>query len=138
MERPAEPASYRPAARVPEPREEPVRPAARAPEQRSEPARQEAPRQEAVRQEAPRQEAPRQDVPRHDEQPRRYEPVQRDRGPSPAQGQPLADFLIRKLGEVGNMSLDDLCGIAIREGYFAEGDNPDRTVHMTRTCPNSR
>ena len=126
MERPAEPASYRPAARAPEPREEPVRPAARAPEQRPEPARQEAPRQEA-----PRREAPRQDVPRHDEQPRRYEPVQRDRGPSPAQRQPLADFLIRKLGEVGNMSLDDLCGIAIREGYFAEGDNPDRTVHMT-------
>lgn len=108
--RPVETAPYRPAARAPEPR-------------------QEAPRQEAPRQEPVRQEAPRQESPRREEQPRQYEPVQQDRGPS--QRQPLADFLIRKLGEVGNMSLDDLCGVAIHEGYFAEGDNPDRTVHMT-------
>ena len=44
---------------------------------------------------------------------------------------PLADFLIRQLGEVGAMSLDDLCHSAIKAGYFAEGDNPDRTVNVT-------
>jgi hypothetical protein len=120
--RPAEAAPYRPAARVPEPRPE-------AP--RQEPQRHEAPRHEAPREEAPRHEAPRQEQPRREEPPRRYEPVQRDRGPAQTQRQPLADFLIRKLGEVGNMSLDDLCSVAIQEGYFAEGDNPDRTVHMT-------
>jgi len=103
------------------------RPAARAPE-----PRQEAPRQqEATRREVPRQEPRREEPPRRAEAPGRYESAQRDRGPVPAQRQPLADFLIRKLGEVGNMSLDDLCGIAIQEGYFAEGDNPDRSVHMT-------
>ncbi len=115
--RPAEAAPYRPAARAPEPRPE-------AP--RQEPQRNEAPRHEA-----PRQEAPRQEPSRREEPPRRYEPVQRDRGPAQTQRQPLPDFLIRKLGEVGNMSLDDLCSVAIHEGYFAEGDNPDRTVHMT-------
>jgi len=57
--------------------------------------------------------------------------TERRQGPSPAQQPPLADFLIRKLGEAGAMTLDDLCGVAIHEGYFAEGDNPDRTVHMT-------
>lgn len=121
MERPA--AEQRPVEAAP------YRPTARAPEPRQEAPRQEAPRQEPVRREAPRQEAPRQEPSRREEQPRHYEPVQRDRGT--AQRQPLADFLIRKLGEAGNMSLDDLCGVAIREGYFAEGDNPDRTVHMT-------
>jgi hypothetical protein len=120
--RPAEAAPYRPAARAPEPRPE-------AP--RQEPQRHEAPRHEAPREESPRHEAPRQEQPRREEPPRRYEPVQRDRGPVQTQRQPLADFLIRKLGEVGNMSLDDLCSVAIQEGYFAEGDNPDRTVHMT-------
>ena len=29
------------------------------------------------------------------------------------------------------MSLEDLCQGAIKEGYFAQGDNPDRTVHET-------
>ena len=120
--RPAEAAPYRPAARAPEPRPE-------AP--RHEPQRHEAPRHEAPREELPRDEAPRQEQPRREEPPRRYEPVQRDRGPVQTQRQPLADFLIRKLGEVGNMSLDDLCSVAMQEGYFAEGDNPDRTVHMT-------
>ena len=97
------------------------RPAARAPE----------PRQEAPRQEPQREEAPRQEPQRRQAANGRFESVQRERGSAPAQSQPLADFLIRKLGEVGNMNLDDLCGVAIQEGYFAEGDNPDRTVHMT-------
>jgi len=97
------------------------RPAARAPE----------PRQEAPRQEPQREEAPRQEPQRRQAANGRFESVQRERGSAPTQSQPLADFLIRKLGEVGNMNLDDLCGVAIQEGYFAEGDNPDRTVHMT-------
>ena len=97
------------------------RPAARAPE----------PRQEAPRQEPQREEAPRQEPQRRQAANGRFEFVQRERGSAPTQSQPLADFLIRKLGEVGNMNLDDLCGVAIQEGYFAEGDNPDRTVHMT-------
>jgi hypothetical protein len=34
--------------------------------------------------------------------------------------QPLADFLVRKLNEVGAMSLDDLRRVALQEGYFAD------------------
>ena len=34
--------------------------------------------------------------------------------------QPLADFLVRKLNEVGAMSLDDLRRLALQEGYFAD------------------
>jgi hypothetical protein len=34
--------------------------------------------------------------------------------------QPLADFLLRKLNEVGAMSLDDLRRLALEEGYFAD------------------
>ncbi|MDJ0514087.1 MAG: hypothetical protein QNJ62_11660 [Methyloceanibacter sp.] len=118
--RPPEPAPFRPVGRAPEPRQEPPR---------QEPPRQELPLQEPPRQEPPRREPVRQEMPRRGDEPRRYEPAQRDRGAS--QRPPLADFLIRKLGEVGNMSLDDLCSVAIREGYFAEGDNPVRTVQMT-------
>lgn len=67
--------------------------------------------------------------PRHE--PERRPEAERRQAPSQAQQPPLADFLIRKLGEAGAMTLDELCGVAIREGYFAEGDNPDRTVHTT-------
>jgi hypothetical protein len=45
--------------------------------------------------------------------------------------QPLADFLIRKLGEVGAMSRDDLRRLAVQEGYFADGDSAERGVHTT-------
>jgi hypothetical protein len=34
--------------------------------------------------------------------------------------QPLADFLVRKLNEVGAMSLDNLRRLALQEGYFAD------------------
>jgi hypothetical protein len=34
--------------------------------------------------------------------------------------QPLADFLVHKLNEVGAMSLDDLRRLALQEGYFAD------------------
>ena len=45
---------------------------------------------------------------------------------------PLADFLIRKLSELGAMTFEDLCHLADQEGYFAEGD-VDRGVHITLT-----
>ena len=34
--------------------------------------------------------------------------------------QPFADFLVRKLNEVGAMSLDDVRRLALHEGYFAD------------------
>ena len=42
---------------------------------------------------------------------------------------PLADFLIRKLNEVGAMSRDDLRRLSLQEGYFADADTADRGVH---------
>jgi hypothetical protein len=36
--------------------------------------------------------------------------------------QPLADFLIRKLGELGPMPQEELEHITVQEGYFADGD----------------
>ena len=50
---------------------------------------------------------------------------------SQPQHPPLADFLIRKLGEIGAMTLDDLCHLAVQEGYFAPGEIADRGVHVT-------
>jgi hypothetical protein len=34
--------------------------------------------------------------------------------------QPLADFSVGELNEVGSMSLDDLRRLALQEGYFAD------------------
>jgi hypothetical protein len=48
----------------------------------------------------------------------------------PAQ-QPLADFLVRTLGEVGPLSREDLRRIAIQEGYFADGESAERGVTAT-------
>jgi len=45
--------------------------------------------------------------------------------------QPLADFLVRKLNEVGAMSRDDLRRLALQEGYFVDADSADRGVHTT-------
>jgi len=36
--------------------------------------------------------------------------------------QPLADFLVRKLAELGPMPRDTVQRLAIEEGYFADGD----------------
>jgi hypothetical protein len=44
---------------------------------------------------------------------------------------PLADFLVRKLNEVGAMSRDDLRRLSLQEGYFADADTADRGVHTT-------
>jgi hypothetical protein len=51
--------------------------------------------------------------------------------PRAPQQPPLADFLIRRLSEIGAMTVDDLCHLAIQEGYFAEGEVADRGVHAT-------
>jgi len=56
------------------------------------------------------------------------------RPPAPASTQPelpLADFLVRKLNEVGAMSRDDLRRLALQEGYFIDADTADRGVHTT-------
>ena len=45
--------------------------------------------------------------------------------------QPLADFLVRKLNEVGAMARDDLRRLALQEGYFVDADSADRGVHTT-------
>jgi hypothetical protein len=57
-----------------------------------------------------------------------HQPAQQ---PAPQPQQPLADFLVRKLNEVGAMSRDDLRRSAMQEGYFAEADTADRGVHAT-------
>ena len=45
--------------------------------------------------------------------------------------QPLADFLVRTLGEVGPLSREDLRRIALQEGYFADGESAERGVTAT-------
>lgn len=45
--------------------------------------------------------------------------------------QQLADFLVRKLNEVGAMSRDDLRRLSLQEGYYADADTADRGVHTT-------
>jgi hypothetical protein len=44
---------------------------------------------------------------------------------------PLADFLVRKLNEVGAMPRDDLRRLSLQEGYFIDVDTADRGVHAT-------
>ena len=54
--------------------------------------------------------------------------------PKPSQLQPpqeLGDFLVRKLREGGAMSTDELRGLAVQEGYFAETDNADVQLQAT-------
>jgi uncharacterized coiled-coil protein SlyX len=51
--------------------------------------------------------------------------------PAPQPQQPLADFLVRKLNEVGAGSRDDLRLLSLQEGYFADADSADRGVHAT-------
>ncbi|NIR61422.1 MAG: hypothetical protein GWO02_18970 [Gammaproteobacteria bacterium] len=44
---------------------------------------------------------------------------------------PLADFLIRKLSEMGAMTIDELCQLAVQEGYFTDDEIADRGVEVT-------
>jgi len=46
----------------------------------------------------------------------------------PPTKQPLANFLIHKLGQ-GAMSSEDLCHLAVQEGYFAGFDSAKQGVH---------
>jgi hypothetical protein len=56
-----------------------------------------------------------------------HQPTQQ---PAP-QPQPLADFLVSKLNDVGAMSRDDLRRLSLQEGYFADANSADRGVHAT-------
>ena len=66
-----------------------------------------------------------------------HQPVQHSsHRPQPQQPQtqpeqPLADFLVRKLNEVGPTPRDDLRQLALQEGYFADSDTADRGLHNT-------
>jgi hypothetical protein len=50
--------------------------------------------------------------------------------------QPVADFLVRTLNESGAMSRDDLRILAVREGYFADGEGAERGVHAALVSVN--
>ena len=45
--------------------------------------------------------------------------------------QPLADFLVRKLGEAVSMSTEDLGLLAVQKGYFANADSALQGVRTT-------
>ena len=51
--------------------------------------------------------------------------------PAPQPQQPLNDFLVRKVNEVGAMSRDDLRRLSLQEGYFADVESADRGVQIT-------
>jgi Tfp pilus assembly protein PilP len=51
--------------------------------------------------------------------------------PQASSQQPLADFLVRKLSEVGAMSRDDLRRLSMQEGYFADAESAERGVTTT-------
>jgi chromatin segregation and condensation protein Rec8/ScpA/Scc1 (kleisin family) len=59
-----------------------------------------------------------------------HQPAQQ---PAPASQpqQPLNDFVVRKLNEVGAMSRDDLRRLSLQEGYFADVESADRGVQVT-------
>jgi hypothetical protein len=54
----------------------------------------------------------------------------RQPAPAPQPQQPLNDFLVRKLNEVGAMSRDDLRRLSLQEGYFADVESADRGVQV--------
>jgi chromosome segregation ATPase len=43
--------------------------------------------------------------------------------------QPLANFLVSKLSEVGPMSSQDLCRWAVQEGYFTDSNSAQEGLH---------
>jgi len=58
-----------------------------------------------------------------------HQPVQP--APAPQPQQPLNDFVVRKLNEVGAMSRDDLRRLSLQEGYFADVESANRGVQVT-------
>ena len=59
-----------------------------------------------------------------------HQPAQQP-APPPQPQQPLNDFLVSKLNEVGAMSRDDLRRLSLQEGYFADVESADRGVQIT-------
>ena len=59
-----------------------------------------------------------------------HQPAQQP-APAPQLQQPLNDFLVRKVNEVGAMSRDDLRRLSLQEGYFADVESADRGVQVT-------
>jgi len=59
-----------------------------------------------------------------------HQPAQQPE-PPPQPQEPLNDFLVRKLNEVGAMSRDDLRRLSLQEGYFADVESADRGVQVT-------
>ena len=59
-----------------------------------------------------------------------HQPAQQP-APAPQPQQPLNDFLVSKLNEVGAMSRDDLRRLSLQEGYFADVESADRGVQIT-------
>ena len=59
-----------------------------------------------------------------------HQPAQQP-APAPQPQEPLNDFLVRKLNEVGAMSRDDLRRLSLQEGYFADVESADRGVQVT-------
>jgi len=59
-----------------------------------------------------------------------HQPAQQPASASQPQ-QPLNDFLIHKLNEVGAMSRDDLRRLSLQAGYFADVESADRGVQVT-------
>jgi hypothetical protein len=59
-----------------------------------------------------------------------HQPAQQP-APAPQPQEPLNDFLVRKLNEVGAMSRDDLRRLSLQEGYFADVESADRGVQIT-------
>jgi len=59
-----------------------------------------------------------------------HQPAQQP-APAPQPQQPLNDFVVRKLNEVGAMSRDDLRRLSLQEGYFADVESANRGVQVT-------
>ena len=59
-----------------------------------------------------------------------HQPAQQP-APAPQPQQPLNDFLVRKVNELGAISRDDLRRLSLQEGYFVDVESADRGVQVT-------
>jgi hypothetical protein len=58
-----------------------------------------------------------------------HQPAQQPE-PTTQPQQPLNDFLVRKVNEVGAISRNDLCRLSLQEGYFADVESAERSVQV--------
>jgi hypothetical protein len=58
-----------------------------------------------------------------------HQPAQQPE-PTTQPQQPLNDFLVRKVNEVGAISRNDLCRLSLQEGYFADVESADSSVQV--------